>query len=269
MSHKKAENDMLPGLLRTLKLPTFAASYAPADDRARKEDWSYTRYLRELCESEIEERRIKRNERLLKASGLPTEKTLATLDKKKLPSKIAKQLDALCGGAFVEAAENLLLFGGPGKGKTHVAAAIGHELVNRGVAVHFVATFRLVQRLLVAKKELALDAELKRLDRFEVVILDDIGYVQQDRDEMEVLFTFLAERYERRSVVITSNLVFSQWTRIFKDAMTTAAVIDRVVHHATILEFTNPSVRGDTAKQRRDTDGADDSEQKEASNAEN
>ena len=129
-------------------------------------------------------------------------------------------------------------------------SAIGHELVQRGYQVLFVPAFKLVQRLLVAKRDLALEAALRRLDRFDAVILDDIGYVQQGRDEMEVLFTFLAERYERRSVVITSNLVFSQWDQIFKDPMTTAGAIDRLVHHAVILELPGPSIRAEEAKQR-------------------
>lgn len=257
MAHKPTESDRLAELLHTLRLPAFAATFTAVASRAEKEEWSYAKYLKELCDSEIEERRVRKIERLLRSSGLPPEKTLSTLDRKRLPVKIAKQMATLVEGRFVQEAENVLLFGGPGKGKTHVAAAIGHELANRGIAVHFVATFKLVQRLLVAKKNLALDAELKRLDRFEVVILDDIGYVQQDRDEMEVLFTFLAERYERRSVMITSNLVFSQWTKIFKDPMTTAAAIDRVVHHATILEFTNSSVRADDAQRRKEQLDAD------------
>ena len=151
---------------------------------------------------------------------------------------------------LLERAENLLAFGLPGRGKTHLLAAIGHELVQRGYRVLFVAAFRLVQRLLAAKRELTLEPELRRLDAFDAVILDDIGYVQQDREEMEVLFTFLAERYERRSVIITSNLVFSQWDRIFKDPMTTACAIDRLVHHAMILELTGSSYRTEAAKQR-------------------
>ena len=137
----------------------------------------------------------------------------------------------------MDRAENLLIFGLPGRGKTHFAAAIGHELIQQGRTVFLTPTYRLVDRLLRARRDLALGYELRRLDRFEVLILDDIGYVQQSRDEMEVLFTLLAERYERRSVVITSNLVFSQWNQIFKDPLTTAAVIDRVVHHSTIIGF--------------------------------
>ena len=143
----------------------------------------------------------------------------------------------------------MLLFGLPGRGKTHVACAIGHELVRRGHRVLFTPTYALVQRLLGAKRELRLERELAELDGFDAVILDDIGYVQQSRDEMEVLFTFLAERYERRSVMITSNLVFSEWNRIFKDPMTTAAAIDRLVHHAVILEMTGTSARAERAEE--------------------
>lgn len=130
-------------------------------------------------------------------------------------------------------------------------AAIGHELIQHGYAVLFTPAYRLVQRLLAAKRDLALDRELKRLDAFDAVILDDLGYVQQDREEMEVLFTFLAQRYERRSVLITSNLVFSQWNQIFKNPMTTMAAIDRLVHHAIILELTGPSLREEDAKAAR------------------
>lgn len=130
-----------------------------------------------------------------------------------------------------------MLFGLPGRGKTHFAAAVGDELVQHGRSVLFTPTYQVVARLLRAKRDLALDRELRRLDRFEVLILDDLGYVQQSREEMDVLFTLLAERYERRSLIITSNLVFSEWNQIFKDPMTTAAAIDRVVHHSIIIEF--------------------------------
>ena len=150
----------------------------------------------------------------------------------------------------------MLAFGLPGRGKTHVVSAIGHELVQRGYEVLFVPAVLLVQRLLLAKKSLLLEKELRRLDGYDAVIIDDIGYIQQDREEMEVLFTFLAQRYERRSVLITSNLVFSQWDRIFKDAMTTAAAIDRVVHHALILELTGDSYRSEKARSREPADKA-------------
>ena len=145
-----------------------------------------------------------------------------------------------------------MAFGLPGRGKSHLLAAIARELViQKGYAVLFTSTHRLVERLLVAKRELEIEKMFKKLDRFEVVVLDDIGYVQQSREEMEVLFTFLSERYERRSLKITSNLIFSERDRIFKDPMTTAAAIDRLVHHSTILELDNDSYRAKEAKKRK------------------
>jgi len=237
-------------LLRGLKLPSFAAHHEEVVRVAECEGWSFQAYLRHLVELEVNERKERKLERLRKESCLPPDKTLARLDTERLPPKVKRQLPALCEGGFVERAENVLAFGLPGRGKTHVVCAVGHELIQRGRSVLFSPTYKLVQRLLCAKKALALEDEFKKLDRFDAVILDDLGYVQQDREEMEVLFTFLAERYERRSVVITSNLVFSQWDRIFKDPMTTAAAIDRVVHHALILELTGKSKRADDAAAR-------------------
>jgi DNA replication protein DnaC len=151
---------------------------------------------------------------------------------------------------FLERADNVLCFGLPGRGKTHAAAALGHALVRRGRSVLFTPTFRLVQELLAAKRDLALPRALQKLDAFECLILDDIGYVQQATEEVEVLFTLLAERYERRSLIITSNLVFGEWDRIFKNPMTTQAAIDRLVHHSVILEFNGRSRRADEAEAR-------------------
>jgi len=235
-------------LLRTLKLPSFLGNHEEASRLAEREGWNFSRYLLHLAEAEITDRKERRIERLLRQSNLPQDKTLATLDQSKLPIKVRRVLPTLCEGQFLARAENVLAFGLPGRGKTHCVCAIGHELVHRGYEVLFVPAFALVQRLLIAKRDLDIEKELRRLDRFDVVICDDLGYIQQDRAEMEVLFTFLAERYERRSVIITSNLVFSQWDKIFKDPMTTAAAIDRVVHHSVILEMTGPSQRSDAAK---------------------
>ncbi|MFC1833201.1 IS21-like element helper ATPase IstB [Thermodesulfobacteriota bacterium] len=241
-------------LLRSVKLPSFAAHHAEISDQAEREGWSFTAYLRHLTEMELEDRRIRKIERLLKSSHLPKDKTLATLDASRFPVRVQRQLPALCEGHFLKRAENVLAFGLPGRGKTHLLCAIGHELVQKGRSVLFTPAYRLVQALLAAKRDLGLDKELRRLDRFEAVIIDDIGYVQQEREEVEVLFTFLAERYERRSVLITSNLVFSQWDKIFKDPMTTAAAIDRLVHHCAILELTGTSFRTENALATSDTD---------------
>ena len=240
----------LDGLLRTLRLPSFLKTYPETAEQAERQGWSFDRFLLHLSEIEVEERRCRRVARLLKSSVLPHEKTLETLELSRLPAAVRRQLPNLCDGGFVERAENLLTFGLPGRGKTHLCCAIGHELVQRGIPVLFLPAFKLVQRLLGAKRDLELEAALKRLDRFEVVILDDIGYVQHSREEMEVLFTFLSERYERKSVVITSNLVFSEWDKIFQDPMTTACAIDRLVHHSQILELSGASYRADSAKKR-------------------
>lgn len=235
-------------MLRALKLATVRRHAEEIAQQAEREGWTFQRYLHHLVELELHERRRRRIERNLKDSGLPADKTLATLNRARLPGKVAKQVATLCEGSFVERGDNLLAFGHPGRGKTHLVCAIAHELILRGYRVLFTATFALVQRLLVAKRDLRLEDELAILDGYDAVLLDDIGYVQQNRDEMEVLFTFLAERYERRTVIITSNLVFSEWDRIFKDPMTTAAAIDRLVHHSVILEMTGKSIRIEDAQ---------------------
>lgn len=242
----------LPVLLKALKMPTIARAWEGTAQRAEREGWSYGQFLRQLCEQEVQERRLRRIERNLRDASLPADKTLATLQRSRLSPKVQKVLPSLCEGGFLERGDNVLVFGLPGRGKTHLVCAVGHELIQRGHRVLFTATYALVQRLLAAKRDLRLEKELAALDSYDAVILDDIGYVQQSRDEMEVLFTFLAERYERRSVMITSNLVFSEWDRIFKDPMTTAAAIDRLVHHAVIVEMAGPSVRGEEAKKRGD-----------------
>lgn len=243
-------------LLRALKLPTIARHAEEVAQVAEREGWSFVRYLHHLVELEVHERRRRRIERNLRQSELPPDKTLATLTRSRLPAKVAKLLPTLCEGTFLARGDNLLAFGLPGRGKTHLICAIGHELIQRGHRVLFVATYALVQRLLAAKRDLRLEQELATLDGYDAVICDDLGYVQQSRDEMEVLFTFLAERYERRSVMITSNLVFSEWGRIFKDPMTTAAAVDRLVHHAIVLDMTGKSIRVEHAQAERTAEPA-------------
>lgn len=252
MTETPSLHESLAMLLRILKLPSFLRHAEEVATKAEREGWTFGQFLHHLAELEVAERQQRRIERLLKGSNLPLEKTLASLDRSRLPPKVQKRLPSLCDGSFLERAENILAFGLPGRGKTHLCCAIGHELVQKGRRVLFTPTYALVQRLLTAKRDLRLERDLQKLDAYDAIILDDIGYVQQSREEMEVLFTFLAERYERRSVIITSNVVFSQWDRIFKDPMTTAAAIDRIVHHATILELTGPSLRTEAAKTRSD-----------------
>ena len=233
--------------LKQLHLPAFVEHHAPQAALAANEGWPYDRYLLGLCELELSEREHRRIERLRAESKLPREKTLEAFDRTRLKKTVDRQLAVLVEGDL-DRRENVLVFGNPGGGKTHLLCALGHELVRKGRPVYFVPCALLVQRLLRAKAELWLEKELKRLDKFDALIVDDLGYVQQSREEMEVLFTLLAHRYEHRSVLLTSNLVFSKWEKIFKDPMTTAAAIDRLDHHSIILELNLPSYRMEAAK---------------------
>ena len=234
--------------LRQLHLPAFVEHHAPQAALAANEGWPYDRYLLGLCELELSEREHRRIERLLAESKLPRDKTLEAFDRTRLKKTVDRQFAVLVEGDFLDRRENVLVFGNPGGGKTHLLCALGHELVRKGRPAYFVPCALLVQRLLRAKAELWLEKELKRLDKFDALIIDDLGYVQQSREEMEVLFTLLAHRYEHRSVLLTSNLVFSKWEKIFKDPMTTAAAIDRLVHHSIILELNLPSYRMEAAR---------------------
>jgi DNA replication protein DnaC len=238
-----ALNTRLITHLKTLHLPAMRESFEQEAVRASKESLSYEQYLLELAEQEVEMRRTNRIARFLRDSKLPVEKSLDTFDLKRLPRKITTQVHSLVEGSFLDRKENVLAFGNPGSGKTHLLCGIAHELVQKGRRVLFIPCALLVQDLLIAKRELKLARILKRLGRYDALLIDDIGYVQQSRDEMEVLFSLLADRYERASVMLTSNLPFSKWEAIFKDPMTTAAAIDRLVHHSVILELNLPSFR--------------------------
>lgn len=229
-------------------MPTIRESFASVADEARASEISYEDYLFELVEQECQVRRHNRIQRLLLESRLPLLKSFETFEAKRIGPKLTAQVNALKDGAFLNRAENVLAFGNPGSGKTHLVCAIGQELILRGRRVIFFSTQLLVQRLLVAKRELRLERFIRSLDKYEALIIDDIGYVEQSREEMEVLFSLFAERYERGSIMLTSNLPFSKWEKIFKDPMTAAAAIDRLVHHSIILELNLPSYRLEQSK---------------------
>jgi DNA replication protein DnaC len=199
--------------LKELHLPTFREQFEPFARRAERDTLSYEQYLLDLAQQECQVRQTKRIERLLRQSQLPREKDLPSFDLSRLPAGVARQVRALLDGAFLDRRENLLIFGNQGAGKTHLLCAIGQELIRTGRKLGFTTCSLLVQELLIAKRDLKLSRVLKRMARLDAVIIDDLGYVQHSREEMEVLFTLLAERYERGSVLLTSNLPFSKWSR--------------------------------------------------------
>jgi DNA replication protein DnaC len=247
----KDAKETLAGYLKELHLPAFRASYEEVSRQAQQEGQSYEQFLLTLAQRECQERRNKRVERVLHDSRLALEKTWLGLDLKRLPPRVVQQARTLLEGSFLDRHENVLVFGPPGSGKTHLLSALGQELIRAGRKVVFRKCGLLVQELLAAKRDLKLPKALKQLSGCEALILDDLGYVQQSREEMEVLFLLLAERYERGSVLLTSNLPFSGWEAIFKDAMTTAAAIDRLVHHSVIIELNVLSYRAEQAKKRK------------------
>ena len=243
MTTRRRSKQRLQEGLKQLRLPTMRSNVQEVAAKARAESLSY----------EQDVRRQHRIERALRASHLPLEKTLQTFDRKRLPRKVDAHVNGLLEGTFLQRCENVLAFGPPGSGKTHLLCAIGYELVHADYRVRFRQCSMLVQELLAAKRDLELPRMLKQLDRYHALVIDDIGYVQQSREEeeMEVLFNLLAHRYERGSVMVTSNLPFSKGDQIFKDQMTTAAAIDRLVHHCVVLELVDVlSFRLEESKRR-------------------
>jgi DNA replication protein DnaC len=242
--------DQLEALLRSLNLKSFVRNYKDFAEKADKQKLGHLAYLLDLAKEESTERHTRRTERLINQAKLPRGKTLADFKLSKQPSLSPGRLKELTEGDFLDLCENILIFGIPGAGKTHLAIGLAREWCLRGRRVLYTTAAKLVQDLLVAKRDLCLSQLIKTLDGFEALVIDDISYIPYNRDETDVLFVLLAERYETRSVVITSNLVFSQWDTVFKDPMTTRAAVDRLVHHATILELKD-SYRQEEAKLRK------------------
>lgn len=248
MNTTESHSKRLISLLHELRLHEFRDHFVSLAQQAIQESYSHTQYLLELAELESEARRQSRISRLMKDSRLPRSKTWENFRWQRLPPTVTQQMESLRDRSFLDRRENLLIFGNPGSGKTHCLAALGEQLIQQGRSILFTTCSLLVQQLLIAKRELRLPKEIRKLMSYDGLIIDDLGYVQQTREEMEVVFTLLAERYERGSVLLTSNLPFSKWDQIFKDSMTTAAAIDRLVHHSVILELNVPSSRLEKAR---------------------
>ena len=234
----------LPVMLSSLRLPSFGQHWQGFAARADREDWGAARYLAALCEHEIADRDARRIARHLAEAGLPRGKTFSTFDFAAVPTIRKAHVMALADGdAWLDQGANILCFGPSGTGKSHAAAAIGHALVEGGRRVLFIRTTDMVQKLQAARRDLSLPAMIAKFDRFDCLILDDLGYASKDQAETSVLFELIAERYERRSLIVTCNQPFSEWGQIFPNAAMTIAAVDRLVHHATILEFNAESYR--------------------------
>ena len=239
-------------MLNELRLPAIKHMWGDFAARADKEGWPAARLLAALAEHEIAERDRRRTERHLAEAKLPAGKTLDTFAFDAVPMVSKAQVMAMCAGdGWLEQGANLILFGPPGGGKTHLAAAIGLALVENGWRVLFARTSDLVQRLQVARRELALESALAKLDKYHLLVLDDFAYVSRDHAETSVLFELISARYERRSMLITANQPFGEWNSVFPDPAMTLAAVDRLVHHATIFEMNVESYRRRTAQARR------------------
>ncbi len=239
-------------LLAELRLPAVKLVWPDLAAQADKEGWPAARFLALLAEHEMAERSRRRIERHLAEAKLPPGKTIDTFDFEAVPVVSKAQVMALAGGdAWLGMGANLILFGPPGGGKSHLAAALGFALVENGWRVLFTRTTDLVQRLQIARRELALEAAIAKLDKYHLLILDDLAYVSKDQAETSVLFELIGARYERRSLLVTANQPFGQWGKIFPDQAMTLAVVDRLVHHATIFEMNVESYRRRTALERK------------------
>lgn len=239
-------------ILNDLRLPAIKQSWPAFAKRADKEGWPAARFLAALAEHEIAERDRRRIERHLLEARLPPGKTLDGFEFEAVPMISKAHVMALCAGdGWINNGANLILLGGPGGGKTHLASAIGLALIENGWRVLFARTSDLVQKLQIARRELALEAAINRLDRFHLLILDDLAYVSKDQAETSVLFELISARYEHRSTLITANRPFGEWGQVFPDPAMTLAAVDRLVHHATIFEINVDSYRRRAALERK------------------
>ena len=239
-----ANAQTLPLLLKQLGLPTMLKRWEELAQQAQENQWGYAKFLAMLCELEVSARYQKRVARHTKESKLPPGKTLATFNFVVTKSINQAQIQALADNpSWVKQANNIVIFGPSGVGKTHLAAAIGHRLIEHGIRVLFSSTTTVVQKLQEARAQYKLPDALTKLARFPLLILDDIGYAKKDEMETSVLFELIADRYENTSLIITANQPFGEWDDIFPDNMMAVAAIDRLIHHATIINITEKSYR--------------------------
>jgi DNA replication protein DnaC len=252
MSRVEVDAARLPLLLGDLRLPAIARFWPDLAERSDREGWPAARFLATLAELEVAERAQRRIERHLAEARLPPDKTLDSFDFSHVPMLSRARVTAIASGdAWLGKGDNLLLFGPPGSGKTHISAAIGRALIENGYRVLFTRTTDLVQRLQAARQQLILEAAITKLDRYDLLVLDDLSYVRKDQAETSVLFELIGKRYERRSMLITANQPFAEWNKVFPDPAMTIAAVDRLVHHAVVVEMNVDSYRQKAAISRK------------------
>ena len=239
-------------MLNDLRLPTIKILWPQFAEQADREGWPAARFLAAIAEHELAERAHRRIARHLAEAHLPPGKTMDSFDFDAVPMISKAQVMAMAAGdSWLAKGANVLMFGPPGGGKSHLAAAIGLTLIENGWRVLFTRTTDLVQKLQVARRELQLEAAIAKLDKFDLMILDDLAYVTKDQAETSVLFELISARYERRSIMITANQPFGEWNKVFPDPAMTLAAVDRLVHHATIFEMNVESYRRRTAMEAK------------------
>ncbi len=243
-------------MLSQLRLPAIKDTWEQFTERADKEGWPAGRLLWVLAELELDERGRRRIQRHLKEAHLIAGKSLSSFDFSAVPTISPSRVRALCSNdSWLKGGHNVIIFGPPGAGKSHLASAIGLALVEGGKRVMFTRTTDLVQKLQMAHRELRLESVLEKLNRYDLLILDDLAYVRKDRDETRVLFELISNRYESRSLLITANQPFEEWKNVFPDENTAVAAVDRLVHHCVILEMNVESYRLRHAMKKKKEEG--------------
>lgn len=236
--------------LKEIKLPTFSKEYLEVARLCEKEQKPYEQYLAILAKQEVADRKLKKAQKFLKEAKLPVDKDLEEFDFSIRTGITKKQAYRLAEGDFLDKAENVIFYGSFGVGKSHLAMSIVKKLTEKGKRCYFISTQKLISILIEAQQNLKLSSLFKRLDKFDLIVLDELGYTPQNKEGADLFFQFISDRYERKSLMITTNLTFSEWEKVFLDPITTQAAIDRIIHNSQTFNFVGASFRAETAKRR-------------------
>ncbi len=244
-------HEELIGNLRKLNLQATVQGYIEASRAAEKARLTYEQYLAGLTAAEIVYKNDQRVKRLVKEATLPLEKKLDGFDFANRIGITVTEFKRLAGGDFVREGSNVVFYGDFGVGKTHLAIALIHELVKKNIRCYFTSTHNLIEQMLEAKRNLTLLPLFKKLDRFDLLVCDELGYLAQSQDGADLFFQLISQRAERKSFLITTNLTYSQWDKVLVNPLNTAAAIERIVHKCETFNITGPSHRAEEAKKRQ------------------